>query len=304
MEILGYLQLHRVSLRRRLATFFLYLSIVAHFGLTIIDQWFITSKKSTQETGHNISLIVLLIIVVTAEFGRQAKERDELLENLPKEEQRKVTLGRKHASVHSGFLLLIDAVAWTEHQEALLSGIQEWEFQNQVNKYLLKIFHDRETSVLTGTGDGFYFAWEGPPSAERLRNICERIELLINSPVDLNDLGLQATGPSGNLEFRAALTYGEYAIGRSRYKELTRDFATGKPLNRLARIIGNEKRTFRILPDEKLRVFTRIGGLAPNAIVDKHGRGWKYFQLTPNELVRLLESKGSVDGLLSPMRAA
>lgn len=292
IEVLSYLQLRGFPLRRRLATLFLYLALAVHFSLDMHDYWF-EADRMTTEFSHSIGLMFLLVIVITAEFSRQEKERDEFLENFPKEEQRKISSGKSLSvsSTHVGFVLLIDAVSWSRHQEELGALEREWEFQDKVNRYLLKTFYGTETSVLAGTGDGFYFAWEGAPSLTTLREIAAMLDGLLERDSHVGERPI---------EFRAALAYGEYAIGRSRFNDLTRDFATGTVLNRLSQIIGHERRTLRILASEPGKPFSEIKGCPLHQIQNKHGENRCYFELSAHQLLDL--DREDIPGVLSERR--
>lgn len=275
----AYLALHVRHYGRAFVGSIIAIGIVYTFSANVRDYWFVFDKV-TGEMRNHLFMYFLMASVISLEYARTERDKRELAKNLPREQRLKfLRRTEKHVSGHRGFVLLVDGVGFSENQNAM-SLEEQGKFTDGINRHLMNVFGTLAgTSILNGTGDGYYFAWEGPLTESRLSEIESRVEALFSSQPDLGDLGVGKLAGS-KVRFRCALGFGDYSVGQSSARGLQRDFATGTLLTELARIIGGgtNEQTFRLLASTELKELGRFAGQSESYVDGKWNRRFAYIE--------------------------
>lgn len=274
--VCGYLFFHLRHHSRAALGLIVFAGLAYTFGSNIRDFWLVQEKITGEFRNHLLTYFVMAGIIAI-EYARTEREKHQLARNLPREQREKFyrKVGNLKPS-HEGFVLLVDGVGFSSLQERVALE-EQGSASDRLNSFLLSRAGTIEgASVLNGTGDGFYFAWEAPYSEDRFLEIARMASRLSSEKLSF-DLGSEAW----ELRFRCALGYGTYFVGVSESAGLARDFSAGKLLTDLARVIGSASGSMgiRILAEGELGA-KLVESLVPiQSLEGKHGARFKYGQL-------------------------
>ena len=257
------------------------------FTTTIYDYWLVNEKITGEFRNHLVTYFIMAG-VIALEFARTERDKKELAGNLPREQREKFLkrIGSKNAA-HTGFVLLVDGVGFSDLQEKI-STSQQGLLTEKINQHLMGIFGRLEgASILNGTGDGFYFAWEGRFSLETLNRLIDLVTELFEAPLSLGD--------GNEMRFRCALGFGSYFVGMSSGGGLKRDYSAGVLLTQLARIIGSEssEQRLRALYADEFLSFAKDADARLVSIEGKRGAIFSFYEFAERDLrsLRALKEK-------------
>ncbi|MCM2279354.1 MAG: hypothetical protein NDJ89_14865 [Oligoflexia bacterium] len=269
----SYLALHLRSPARAAMGFVVLAGIAYTFGANLLDFWSSTERLTGEYRNHLLTYFVMAGIVAI-EFARTEKDKTELAHNLSREQREKFLrrLGNDHGA-HHGFVLLVDAIGFSGAQERIAPEDQG-RFSDLVNRRLLAVAARLpRASVLNGTGDGFYFAWETPFSGDALSQALSVARDVLQAEVALGEV---------KLRFRCALGYGSYYVGMTKAGSLARDYAAGRLLTQLARIIGSREResNLRVLSEGAAGESLMKLGSSVSFLEGKHGMRYGFIEIS------------------------
>ena len=231
------------------------LGAVCYWAMMNIWDRFIVDTAITSEDQNHFHFFFVMATILAIEIGRTEIKIKEAFSLLSKEVVRLIHDERK--DWREGFVVLVDVVGWTAKLKQLDSSEMP-EFERAINAHLLSVFEDEpNVSVISGTGDGYYFTFEeGPTEACFLRLVDACRRLAIERP-KFGDIGMNFDRiREDRLIVRSAIAYCRYytGIARSRKLKLRRDHCTCIELPLLQRVMGDDNDPIgpRILADSKL----------------------------------------------------
>lgn len=203
-------------IRKVIAT--LFLGSVCYFYFSASYNYFGAAKHTTSEVMVQFLNYVLTLVTLATELGRSTVERDEQRKKLPKERpgEPKNEFSKSDHPSYLAFIVMCDAVGYTAKFWKLRSmGLEIIShYQNRVRNYLLSRFATPETSVHSGTGDGFYFGVRWEWTQDSVRKILEMCRNVVGNEILLRDIGVPWLGDE-ILHFRCIIVFGPYTITSS-----------------------------------------------------------------------------------------
>lgn len=256
----------QIPLQRKVGGSIVFAFIISFYALNILDHFFYLTRVTTLYS-NGLILNLALAIAVAFEISRAETNQNLLGSMLPKEVREGLHLAKKSIN-KKGFIILFDAIGYAAHREKLDDAELRSDYlENLAGKMLSPAsqLDLSEFSILSCTGDGLYCSIRGEPT-----------EANFNSAVSLVK-SIVFENQENEICFRAAIGYGSYGVKIIEYGNLRKEFVAGNILNDLARIIGNDFGTIRVLSSPKVASF--LTSSHEFSIIDKHGFTHTYWEL-------------------------
>lgn len=203
----------------------------------------IYSKQSIESNYQNhLHFFYSMSAILAVEIGRTEIKIKEAFSFLPREVVR--LIHDKKETWREGFIVLVDVVGWTSKLQKI--DVEEIpEFCRVIDQYLLSFFENEpHASVVAGTGDGFYFTFEGPPRRETIDRLIKACQDLAQNQPRFRAIAPQFSQlTTETLIVRSAIAYGRYytSVVQSPKGILKRDHCIAFELPLLQRVIGNDR---------------------------------------------------------------
>lgn len=234
-----YLFHRKLSLRFLLGTSSL--CAIGYWSLNNVYDHFVTLfnlHRITSPYQNHLHFFFVMAMILGIEIGRTEIKIKEAFSFLPKEVVRLIHDHKEEW--REGFVILVDVVGWTSKLNRL-DGSETPIYMRKINEHLLSTFDEPNASVISGTGDGYYFTFEEAPSAARFQKLTQACVRLAQDRPTFDDLGVNHESVRNEkLIVRSAIGYGRYYTGFAKTKYLKRDFIAGFLITLLARVIGND----------------------------------------------------------------